>query len=290
MDPQILKKHLLELVRLTACDLAPDVERALVQARDREEGRARSTLDWMLKNVAEAREFSMPICQDTGALIFYVDHGREIRPGVFVQAAREAAAEATERCYLRPNAVDPISGKNSGNNIGRGAPYFHFNQVDDDKILRVRLMLKGGGSENCGVQYTLPDKSIGADRDLTGVKRCILDATLRAQGFGCAPGVLGVGIGGDRMTSYMESKEQFFRKLDDRNPDPVLAQLEEEMLKKGCELGIGPMGFGGKTTLLGVKAGIRHRLPACYFVSVSYTCWAYRRRRLEIVNGQAGYA
>jgi fumarate hydratase class I len=290
VDPDTLKKHLLELIRLTACDLAPDVERALTQARDREEGRARSTLDWMLKNAAEARESSMPICQDTGSLIFYVDHGREIRPGVFMQAARQAAAEATELSYLRPNAVDPITGKNSGNNVGRGTPYFHFNEVDDDKALKVRLMLKGGGSENCGVQYTLPDAAIKAGRDLSGVKRCILDAALRAQGFGCAPGVLGVGIGGDRMTSYMESKEQFFRKLDDRNPDSVLAEIEDEMLNKACELGIGPMGFGGRTTLLGVKVGIRHRLPACYFVSVSYTCWAYRRRSLEIVNGQAGYA
>jgi fumarate hydratase class I len=290
VDAQTLRKHLLELVRLAACDLAPDVERALTQARDREEGRARSTLDWMLKNAAEARESSMPICQDTGSLIFYVDHGREIRPGVFMQAAREAAAEATELSYLRPNAVDPITGKNSGNNVGRGTPYFHFNEVDDDKALRVRLMLKGGGSENCGVQYTLPDATIKAGRDLSGIKRCVLDAALRAQGFGCAPGVLGVGIGGDRMTSYMESKEQFFRKLDDRNPDSMLAEIEDEMLKKVCELGIGPMGFGGRTTLLGVKVGIRHRLPACYFVSVSYTCWAYRRRSMEIVNGQAGYA
>lgn len=290
MDLQTLRKHLLELVRMTACDLAPDVERALTAARDREEGRARSTLEWMLKNAAEARESSTPICQDTGSLIFYVDHGREIRPGLVAQAAREAAAEATERSYLRPNAVDPLTGKNSGNNVGRGSPYFHFNEVEDANALRVRLMLKGGGSENCGAQYTLPDGAIKADRDLIGVKRCILDAALRAQGFGCAPGVLGVGIGGDRMTSFMESKEQFFRQLDDQNPDSILAELEDEMHKKVCELGIGPMGFGGRTTLLGVKVGIRHRLPACYFVSVSYTCWAYRRRSLEIVNGQAGYS
>ena len=290
MDPQTLRKHLLELVRMTACDLAPDVERALQKARDREEGRARSTLEWMIKNAAEARESSMPVCQDTGSLIFYVDHGREIRPGLVAQAAREAAAEATERSYLRPNAVDPVTGKNSGNNVGRGLPYFHFNEVDDDNALRVRLMLKGGGSENCGAQYTLPDGEIKAGRDLTGVKRCILDAALRAQGFGCAPGVLGVGIGGDRMTSFMESKEQFFRKLDDQNSDPVLRELEDEMVKKTCELGIGPMGFGGRTTVLGVKVGTRHRLPACYFVSVSYTCWAYRRRSMEIINGEAGYA
>jgi len=290
VDAQTLRKHLLELVRLAACDLAPDVEQALTQARDREEGRARSTLDWMLKNADEARKSSTPICQDTGSLIFYVDHGRDYRPGVFMQAASEAAAEATELSYLRPNAVDPVTGKNSGNNVGRGSPYVHFNETDDDQVLKVRLMLKGGGSENCGVQYTLPDAAIKAGRDLSGVKRCILNAALRAQGFGCAPGVLGVGIGGDRMTSYMESKEQFFRKLDDRNPDPVLAELEDEMVQKICELGIGPMGFGGKSTVLGVKAGLRHRLPACYFVSVSYTCWAYRRRSLEIVDGQPRYS
>lgn len=290
MDPDTLKKHLLELIRMTACDLAPDVEQALAAARDREEDRARSTLDWMIKNSADARESSMPVCQDTGTPIFYVDHGSEIRPGVIEQAARDAVAAATEAAYLRPNAVHPLTGKNTGNNIGEGYPYFHFHQVEDDRALRVRLMLKGGGSENCGAQYTLPDNSIKAARDLQGVKRCILNAALRAQGFGCAPGVLGVGIGGDRMTSFMESKEQFFRKLDDKNPDPGLAELEGEMLQKVCELGIGPMGFGGKSTILGVKVGIRHRLPASYFVSVSYTCWAYRRRSLEIVDGQARYA
>lgn len=290
MDPETLKQHLLELIRMTACDLAPDIEQALVTARDREEGRARSTLEWMIKNSAMARESSTPVCQDTGSLIFYVDHGREVRPGVIMQAAREAAAEATRLSYLRPNAVDPITGKNSGNNVGRGTPYFHFDEADDDKTLKVRLMLKGGGSENCGVQYTLPDAAIKAGRDLSGIKRCVLSAALRAQGFGCAPGVLGVGIGGDRMTSYMESKEQFFRRLDDRNPDPALAELEDEMRQKICELGIGPMGFGGRTTVLGVKMGLRHRLPACYFVSVSYTCWAYRRRSLEIVDGRARYA
>ena len=290
MDPETLQKHLLELVRMTACDLAPDVEQALAAARDREEGRARSTLDWMIKNSAEARESSMPVCQDTGTPIFYVDHGSGIRPGVVEQAARDAVAAATEAAYLRPNAVHPLTGKNTGNNIGAGYPYFHFHQVEDDRALRVRLMLKGGGSENCGVQYTLPDAGIKAARDLQGVKRCILNAALRAQGFGCAPGVLGVGIGGDRMTSFMESKEQFFRKLDDKNPDPGLAELEGEMLQKVCRLGIGPMGFGGQSTVLGVKVGIRHRLPASYFVSVSYTCWAYRRRSMEIVDGQAHYA
>lgn len=290
MEPGILKSQLVELIRLTSCDLAPDVQAALVAARDKEEGRARSTLDWMLKNADLARQSSIPVCQDTGSLIFYVDHGPDVRPGLIGSAVREAVKTATELAYLRPNAVDPLSGKNTGTNIGKGSPYLHFHEVSEPSRLSVRLMLKGGGSENCGVQYTLPDGSLKAGRDISGVKRCILDAALRAQGFGCAPGVLGVGIGGDRMTSFQESKEQFFRTIDDQNPDPQMAALESEMLEKCCQLGIGPMGFGGRTTLLGVKIGTRHRLPASYFVSVSYTCWAYRRRRMDIRDGQASYS
>lgn len=290
MDADKLETSLLELIRLTACDLAPDVQRALEAARDAEEGRARSTLDWMLQNAEEARRRSTPICQDTGSLLFFVDHGPEIHPDQIERAAQRAAAEATARAYLRPNAVDPVTGKNSGNNIGRGAPFFHFHQLEEQGGLRVRLILKGGGSENCGVQYTLPERNLGAGRDLAGVKRCILDAALQAQGFGCAPGVLGVGIGGDRMTSYLESKEQFLRKLDDHNPDPLLADLELEMLEKINQLGIGPMGFGGNTTVFGIKTGTRHRLPACYFVSVSYTCWAYRRREMQVQNDEALFA
>jgi len=289
VDMDQLGESLLELIRLTACDLPPDIERVLAAARDSEQGRARSTLDWMLKNAAEARKLSLPICQDTGTLIFYVEHGPDSRPSEFEKTAKHAVSEATSRSFLRPNAVDPISGKNSGNNLGPGSPYFHFIQHEQVGKLRVRLMLKGGGSENCGTQYALPDNQLKAGRDLDGVKRCILDAAFKAQGFGCAPGTLGVGVGGDRMSSFLESKEQLFRKLDDVNRDPFLAELEAEMTAKANQLQIGPMGFGGQTTVLGVKIGTRHRLPASYFVSVSYMCWAYRRRSLLIEGGQARY-
>lgn len=290
MELATLRTHLVELIRLTASELAPDVVTALKAARDREAGMVRSTLDLMLENANEARDHSMPLCQDTGSVLFFIDHGPDLRPAVLEQAAREACAEATRQSFLRPNAVAPITGKNSGDNTGRGAPYVHFHEVDRPGALQVRLMLKGGGSENCGVQYTLPDQSIQAARDMRGVKRCILDAAVRAQGFGCAPGVLGVGVGGDRLTSYIESKEQFFRKLDDENPDPELRAVEREMLEKVNELGIGPMGFSGKTTVLGVKIGMRHRHPASFFVAVSYMCWAYRRRTMTVDKGRATYA
>ncbi len=289
MDVQTLTEHLVELIRLTATDLPQDVEEALIKAKDQEEGRAKSTLEWMLKNAREARENSLPLCQDTGTLIFHVEHGQDISTRMVTEAARRAASEATKRIFLRPNAVDPISGKNSGDNTGHGAPYLHFEEVDKQGWLKVSLMLKGGGCENCGIQYSLPDSSLNAGRDMAGIKRCILDAALKAQGFGCAPGTLGVGVGGDRTTSYMESKLQFMRKLDDENRDDLLAQVEREMHEKVNELGIGPMGFGGKNSILGVKIGIRHRLPASFFVSVSYMCWAFRRHSMIVESDTVSY-
>lgn len=277
-----LREAFLELIRRTSCDLPEDVEAALQRAAAAEQGRARSTLEWMLRNAAEARRNSTPICQDTGSLLFFIRHGPERRPADIAAATRAAVAEATRRYWLRPNAVDPLSGRNSGDNLGRGSPYLHFEQVEQPGLLEVALMLKGGGSENCGAQYALPDASLQAGRDLSGIKRCLVDAVVKAQGFGCAPGTLGVGIGGDRMTSFEESKLQLLRRLDDSNPDDELAALEREMYEKLNGLEIGPMGFGGRTTLLGVKIGTRHRLPACFFVSVTYMCWAYRRRRLVV--------
>ena len=191
-------------------------------------------------------------------------------------------AEATARTYLRPNAVDSISGVNSGDNLGDDAfPTFHFEEIEGDELI-VDLMLKGGGCENVGAQYALPNAQLGAGRDLEGVRKVVLDAVNRAQGKGCSPGVLGVAIGGDRGSSYYGSKETLFRGMEEPNPDPDLAQFEERLYQEANQLGIGPMGFGGETTVLGVKIKGLHRLPASYFVSVSYMCWAHRRRRMIV--------
>jgi fumarate hydratase class I len=200
-----------------------------------------------------------------------------------------AVAEATHRAYLRPNAVDPLTGCNSGNNLGAGVPVFHFEEWEED-YLQVDLLLKGGGSENVGVQYKLPYAALEAGRDLEGVRRVALDAVFRAQGKGCAPGVLGIAIGGDRTTGYVHAKEQLFRPLDDTNPVVELALLEASLMRECNELGIGPMGFGGRTTVLGVKIGAIYRLPACYFVTVVYMCWACRRARVIVRDGEVGYS
>jgi len=190
---------------------------------------------------------------------------------------------------LRPNAVDSLTGENSGDNTGIDYPTMHFHEWDEDEI-RVKLILKGGGCENVSTQYKLPNAEVGAGRDLEGVRRVVLDAVNKAQGLGCAPGVLGIAVGGDRGSSYVKSKEQLFRPLDDTNDDPALAEMEKRILDEGNQLGIGPMGFGGKTTLLGVKMGKLHRLPASYFVSVAYMCWANRRASMTVKGEEISYA
>lgn len=291
MQPDLTDK-ILELVRLTSTDLPPDVEKRLREAMEVEEegSAAKGALETILKNVALARENSTPICQDTGTPIFYVDYPVGWNTIALRKQIQDAVIKATALTYLRPNSVNAITGKNTGNNTGdEHYPVIHFKEVESDRVV-IRLMLKGGGCENVGIQYKLPDAKLGAGRDLDGVRKVVLDAVYRAQGKGCAPGVLGVAVGGDRGTSYLASKEVLFQSLDEHSPDPVLAKLEAQITEEANKLGIGPMGFGGKTTVLGTKIKGLHRVPACYFVSVSYMCWAYRRRMMVVEGDKATYS
>ncbi len=282
-----LTQHFLELVRRTSTDLRPDVEGALRAAREREaEGSAAAgALDTIIKNIELARKKSTPICQDTGTPIFYVWYPEGWSTRKIKKQIQAAVVQATEKAYLRPNAVDSITGRNSGNNLGEEFPSVHFHEWEEP-YLKVDLMLKGGGCENVGAQYKLPDSKLGAGRNLEGVRRAVLDAVHDAQGKGCAPGIIGVAVGGDRGSGYIKSKEQFFRDLDDTNEDPELAELEGRLNDEANSLGIGPMGFGGETTVLGVKIGALHRLPASFFVTASYMCWADRRRTLIWRDGE----
>lgn len=286
MQPD-LTDNILELVRLAATDLPEDVEVTLQKSRDQEEegSAARGALDTILENVAMARENSTPICQDTGTPIFYVSYPEGWSTRKLSRQIRDAVIQATEKAYLRPNSVNTLTGKNSGNNSGDDHyPSIHFEEVDGDEV-KIDLLLKGGGCENVSTQYKLPDSGLGAGRDLDGVRKVALDAVAKAQGKGCAPGVLGIAIGGDRGSSYAASKEVLRRQLDDTNSDPALAELEEKITGQANQLDIGPMGFHGKTTVLGTKVKNLYRLPACYFVSIAYMCWAYRRRRMVYSEG-----
>lgn len=287
-----LTNQFLELVRLTATSLPHDVENAIVEAYQNEDdgSAAKGAFDAILNNVKMAREKSTPICQDTGTPIFYVHYPEGWSTRKLRTQIRAAVAEATRKSYLRPNAVDSITGKNTGDNLGDDHyPTIHFEEVGGD-TLTVELMLKGGGCENVGMQYKLPNSELNAGRDLDGVRKVVLDAVYQAQGKGCAPGILGVAIGGDRGSSYLASKEALLRKLDDQNEDPSLAEFEQTVYDQANQLGIGPMGFGGKTTVLGVKAKSTHRLPASFFVSVSYMCWAYRRRKMTVFADEVTFS
>lgn len=284
-----LTNDFVELVRRAATVLPADMEAALAKAKAEEEAgsAAEGALEAILQNVEMARQHSTPICQDTGTPIFEIHYPLGVSTRALADQIRRAVAIATKRSYLRPNAVDSLTGKNSGDNTGEDFPTIHFHEWEEDHI-HVNLLLKGGGCENVSTQYKLPDGGLKAGRDLEGVRRVVLDAVHQAQGKGCAPGVLGVAIGGDRGSSYIKSKQQLLRKLDDQNPNEELAQLEERLHQDANQLGIGPMGFGGKTTVLGVKVGAQHRLPASYFVSVAYMCWANRRASMDVtVNGDA---
>jgi fumarate hydratase, class I len=279
------------LITRTATDLPPDVRAAMRAAMEAEADGTRSAqaLSIIAQNIDLAASCEGPICQDTGMPTF------EIRVPVganqiwLLDQIRSAVREATSRGKLRPNSVDSITGENSGDNLGPGTPIVHFDQWEKDEI-EVKLILKGGGCENTNAQYALPTElaHLGrADRTLEGVRKCILHAVWHAQGKGCAPGAVGVCIGGDRTSGYLHAKEQLFRTLDDVNVDPRLAALENSVMATVNSLGIGTMGFGGAVSLIGCKVGALNRLPASFFVSVAYDCWAFRRLgvRLESTTG-----
>jgi fumarate hydratase class I len=279
----LLQDSLLELIRRTSAEIPEDVHRAILAALERERKGtiAESAMKIIDQNIALAKNKSQPICQDTGSIIFYIAGPVGLDQIAFEAAAKEAVKVATKKGYLRQNSVDSLTGKNDGTNVGPGSPTLHFHQHRSPEVV-VRLILKGGGCENVGAQYSLPNEKLKANRDLDGCRKAILDAVLQAQGKGCGPGILGVCIGGDRATGYEHSKQQLLRRLDDTNPNPDLDRLEKDIVEIANKLGIGPMGFGGQTTLLGAKIGVLNRLPASYFVSVSYMCWAYRRQGVSL--------
>ncbi len=288
MNANVQKKMLealIEIIRKTSAELPQDVIDAIEAGKKQEQPDSRGdyAMGIICKNIGLAKVKSAPLCQDTGSILFFVHYPWKMDADILSKLFKKAVTQATKKGFLRQNSVDSLTGVNNGTNVGPGSPTLHMEPWKKD-FLDVRLILKGGGCENVGAQYSLPDGRIGAGRDLEGVRRCILDCVQQAQGKGCGPGVLGVIVGGDRATGYLATKEQFLRKMKDKNPNPVLAELEERCLSEANTLGIGPMGFGGKTTLMGVKIGALNRLPASFFVSVSYMCWAYRRQGARVTS------
>ena len=288
---EFLESSLLELITQTSSNLPPDVRAALgmVSATETPNTQSAQALSIIATNIDMAQDDESPICQDTGMPTFVVHTPVGVNQLKIKAAIHRAVAEATKRGKLRPNSVDSLTGTNTGDNLGVETPVIHFEQWEHDDI-EVKLILKGGGCENKNIQYSVPcelDRLGRADRNLEGVRKCILHAVWQAQGQGCAPGALGVCIGSDRAHGYALAKYELFRTLDDVNPNPVLAKLEAEIMEEANKLGVGAMGFGGKASLIGCKIMAANRLPASFFVSVAYDCWAYRRLgvKLDAVNG-----
>jgi len=268
------------LIVRTSTNLPNDVRNALLKASlaENTDTSAAMSLDTIMLNNEMAEKNVSPICQDTGIPIFKIYAPVGMNHLEMQDAVKRAVELATNNAILRPNAVDSLIGINTGN-IGEGIPHISIEQWDNDYI-DARLLLKGGGSENVSAQYSLPcviDGLGSAGRDLDGIRKCILHAVYKAQGQGCGPGIIGVGIGNDRASGYGLAKEQLFRSLSDTNPNEDLHKLEEYIMDKANTFGIGTMGFGGETTILGCKIATNHRLPASFFVSVAYNCWASRR-------------
>ena len=275
-----LKHGIVELYRKVATSLPPDVESALRKAYEEEyEGIAKEAMKTILDNIGLARERSRPICQDTGVPTFFVTLPRQVSQKELTRTILDATIEATEKVPLRPNAVDIITDRNSGNNTGRNFPLIYFEETDEH-LLTVDLMLKGSGCENAGRLYRLPVEELNAQRDLDGVRKCVADAVFRAQGRGCPPYTLGVGIGAAKDQVTLLAKRQLLRRIGDRHEEDRISALEQRLVGELNRLGIGPMGFGGKTTVIDVKMDYNHRHPASYFVDVSVCCWANRRGRL----------
>ena len=316
-----LVDSLVSLIRETSSSLPDDVLAALRRAA-RKEAKGSSAavmLKTVLDNCRLAKRTGLPLCQDTGTLTFFVDE--RLRKRVTPAVIGRAVAKATELGYLRKNCIDSVTGRSHDDNCAEGAPVVHY--VADSYGARPRapagklagrggaprtgdaptvtLLLKGGGSENMSRQYSLPEATLGAGRDLAGVRKCVLDAVQKIQGYGCAPGILGVCIGGDRATGFEVAKEQLLRPLDEdclssevseclscgllkNSKTQKLKQFEKQLLREANALGIGPMGLGGKTTLLGVKIASRPRVPASFFVTIAYMCWAARRRTMCVAK------
>lgn len=274
-----LRDGIVELYKKVATSIPPDVVEALKNAHAEEGGLAKESLGIILENINTARQSERPVCQDTGIPVFHVRMPKGLSQNSMKATILDATVIATGKVPLRPNAVDILTDRNSGNNTGAGFPVIYIEEVSEDR-LRIDLMLKGAGCENAGQTYKLPLEELNAQRDLDGVRRCVLDAVFKAQGRACPPYTIGVGIGGAKDQVSILAKHQLFRRLTDTSEIPEIAALEARLLSEINRLGIGPMGLGGKTTAIGVKIGANHRHPASYFVEISVSCWANRRGRL----------
>lgn len=283
----IVEKVVFDLVKQAVVYLPDDVKSALLMASAEETSEAGKTqLKTILENIALAEKNETPICQDTGTLIFYVKAGADFEGLDCVEEALVSATrKATSEVPLRPNAVNPFTQKNSGDNTGKGIPQIHWELVSGNS-LELTVLTKGGGSENVTVLGML-----NPSEGLKGLKRFVVDVVIQAGAQPCPPTILGVGVGGGADTAVSLAKKSLLKPIDEANDDPEIACLEREILEAANMTGIGPMGLGGKTTVLGVHVDYAFRHPASFPVAVAFNCWAARRASAVIhADGSVEYS
>jgi len=275
MEREKLTKQIIDLITKASIELPKDIIFALKKAKNNEieDYRAQNILVNILKNIQKAKEEQKPICQDTGVPIFYVKYSKQYSQIELKEIINKAMEILTREIPLRPNSIDSLTGENRGN-----MPIIHFTESNN---LEIDVLFKGGGSENVSAIYSLPNVELKAQRDLEGVRKCILDAVMRAQGKGCPPYIIGAAIGGNIEQVANLSKKQLLQKLDDKNSRPKLAEFENNILADINKLKIGALGLGGNTTALGVKIISDLRHPASFFIGISFGCWALRRQSMN---------
>ncbi|MEM2878275.1 MAG: fumarate hydratase [Candidatus Hadarchaeales archaeon] len=271
-------RTVVEMIRRAETRLPGDVERALKKnARAETHPPAKLHYDLMLKNIEIARKRERPICQDTGTMSFFIKIGRNLRINFDIaDALAEAVGRATDEVPLRANVVDPITRRATSDNAGEGHPVLHLEITKGDRM-RIDLLVRGSGAENCSRLFML-----GPTEGQKAIERAVLSAIADAGGKPCPPTIVGVGIGGTSETACIMAKRALLRPLDKNNPDPVLNRLERIIGRSANRLGIGCMGLGGKTTVLGVRIEKAACHTASLPVAVAFQCWVARRAGAEL--------
>jgi fumarate hydratase subunit alpha len=283
---KILEDVAFNILKQAVIYLPEDVKQALKKAYAEETSETGKTqLKAILDNIELAEKYQAPVCQDTGTIIFYIKAGSKARDlDKIEEALTNATQRATKEVPLRPNAVDPFSQKNSGDNTGRFIPYTNWEMTSGNSV-ELTVMTKGGGSENvCVTGMLVPGEGI------KGLKKFVIDAVIKAGAQPCPPTILGIAMGGGTDISIKLAKKTLLRPVNEPNSDPEIAKLEKEIFEAANMTGIGPMGLGGKTTVLGVHIDYAFRHPASFPAAVAFNCWASRRASARInVDGSVEY-
>ena len=277
MDYDDLKKGVVKLIQKAETELPEDVIYALNKAYETEQGIAKTQIGAILENIKLAGESGRPMCQDTGIQTFFVDVGVDF-PEInsIKEVIVDAISIATREVPLRPNTVDPFTGENHKDNLGKYIPYITWDFVDGDDVF-ITALPKGGGSENMS-KLGMLKPGVGID----GVKDFVVEEMIKAGGNPCPPTIVGVGIGGGADLSLKLGKKALLRPVGVRHSDKFIADIEEELIERINGSGIGPMGLGGKTTVLDVHIEWAHRHPASLPVGIVVQCWADRRASMVI--------